>query len=47
MNGQEYLMMTNNELRLKSAGIVIKKFIVKKYREKKREQKELQAVIKI
>jgi len=37
LTGQQYLMMTNQQIRQKSAGFVIKKFILKKYREKKRE----------
>jgi hypothetical protein len=36
--GQEHLLMTNKELRERSAGFIIKKFILKKFREKKHEE---------
>jgi len=32
---QEYLMMSNTELRKRRAGLRIKRFIVKKFRERK------------
>ena len=44
---QQYLMMTNAQLRERSAGTVIKKFMLKKYREKKRELLELKSAITI
>jgi hypothetical protein len=45
LTGQQYLMMTNHEIRQKSAAIVIKKFMLKKYREKKREKLEIKSAI--
>lgn len=35
--GDQHLLMTNDELRQRSAGSMIKKFILKKFREKKHE----------
>lgn len=40
-------MMTNDEIRLKSAGVIIKKFMLKKYKEKKRQEAEILSAIKI
>lgn len=40
-------MLTNNELRVRSAGFVIKKFLLKKYREKKHDQLQIKSAIKI
>lgn len=40
-------MMTNQQIRQRSAGFVIKKFMMKKYREKKREQREIKSTIVI
>jgi hypothetical protein len=39
--------MTNNEIRLRSAGSVIKRFLLRKYREKKRELLEIKSAIVI
>ena len=45
--GQEYLLMSNEEIRQKAAGIIIKNFVMKKYREKKRQELEQQSAIQI
>jgi hypothetical protein len=40
LSNQQFLLLSNKEIRQKNAGSVIKRFMLKKYREKKREQLE-------
>jgi hypothetical protein len=45
--GQQYLMLTNDEIRQRSAGSLIKKFILKKYKEKRQEEQRLKSALLI
>jgi hypothetical protein len=40
LSNQQFLLLSNKEIRQKNAGSVIKRFMLKKYREKKREHLE-------
>ena len=44
---QQHLLLSNNQLRQRSAGTLIKRFMMKKLKEKKREQLEIKSVILI
>jgi hypothetical protein len=44
---QQHLLLSNNQLRQRSAGTLIKRFMMKKLKEKKREQLEIKSVIVI
>ena len=45
LSNQQYLLLSNKEIRQNNAGSMIKKFMIKKYREKKREQLEHRSAI--
>jgi myosin heavy subunit len=45
LSNQQFLLLSNKEIRQKNAGSLIKKFMLKKYREKKREHLEHKSAI--
>jgi hypothetical protein len=45
--GQEYLMLTNTEIRQRNAARRIKNFMIKRYREKKRKTLHLRSALTI